>query len=151
MKTRHGTSFGNLDTAAEIREGFIQVTVYFENMKIEHIYETPSYEVENLLGDIGGQLGLWMGISIMTVIELAEFLTDVVIFLTMRRKKAGQPSPPDVESDLPRDPTAGLPAGPYIVMPRQFPLTEVVPNRSKIVPRYPIMKGSWRNATFTEV
>eukprot|EP00058_Branchiostoma_floridae_P016534 XP_002602022.1 hypothetical protein BRAFLDRAFT_82611 [Branchiostoma floridae] len=151
MTTRHGTGFGNLGTAAEIREGFIQVTVYFENMKIEHIYETPSYEVENLLGDIGGQLGLWMGISIMTVIELAEFLTDVVIFLTMRRKKAEQPSPPDVESDLPRDPTAGLPAGPYIVMPRQFPLAEVVPNRSRIVPRYPIMKGSWRNATFTEV
>ncbi|XP_078617383.1 degenerin mec-4-like [Branchiostoma floridae x Branchiostoma japonicum] len=151
MKTRHGTGFGNLGTAAEIREGFIQVTVYFENMKIEHIYETPSYEVENLLGDIGGQLGLWMGISIMTVIELAEFLTDVVIFLTMRRKKAEQLSPPDVESDLPRDPAPGLPAGPYIVMPRQFPLAEVVPNRSRIVPRYPIMKGSWRNATFTEV
>ncbi|XP_066271609.1 acid-sensing ion channel 1-like [Branchiostoma lanceolatum] len=174
MMNRHGTGFGNLGTAAAVREGFIQVAVYFENMNIEHIYETPSYEVENLLGDIGGQLGLWMGISIMTVIELAEFLTDVVLLLLYRRKKSAQP---DVEADLPRNPDAGLPglrrgpadgltglprgpadgltgfprgpaAGPpgsqFILLPRDFPMSRIVPN-------YPVMKGSWRNSSFTDV
>ncbi|XP_019640448.1 PREDICTED: uncharacterized protein LOC109482193 [Branchiostoma belcheri] len=155
MKDKKGTGFGNLGTAAEIREGFIQVTVYFENMNIEHIYETPSYEVENLLGDIGGQLGLWMGISIMTVIELAEFLTDVVLFLLYGRRRRAADSPGDGEVILlPRDPTAMPPRREFILLPRDFPGTEIVPNRSRVVPKYPIMKGSWRstaNTAFTEV
>ena len=40
--------------------------------------EVPEYTVSQLLGDIGGQLGLWIGMSIMTIAEILEFIFYLV-------------------------------------------------------------------------
>ncbi|XP_077862197.1 acid-sensing ion channel 2-like [Saccoglossus kowalevskii] len=40
-------------------------------------WPSKSYLIEKLLGDIGGTLGLYIGLSIITVFELLEFLAMV--------------------------------------------------------------------------
>ena len=40
--------------------------------------ESPEYEVPALASDIGGQLGLWIGASLITAAEILEFVWNVV-------------------------------------------------------------------------
>jgi hypothetical protein len=42
----------------------------------------------NLLADIGGQLGLWIGVSVITVFELIELIAMILIQLFRHRKTA---------------------------------------------------------------
>lgn len=39
-----------------------------------------SFQPQNFLSDLGGVLGLWLGMSILTLFEYVEFLIDMVIF-----------------------------------------------------------------------
>ena len=43
--------------------------IFFNTINVEVWEEKVQYKVENLLGDIGGQLGLFSGVSVMTIFE----------------------------------------------------------------------------------
>ncbi|XP_077988550.1 epithelial sodium channel subunit alpha-like [Glandiceps talaboti] len=60
------------------RENVLKLDVYFEMLNYEYIEEYPSYLIEDLLSDMGGQLGLWIGVSIITVFEMIQFLLSVI-------------------------------------------------------------------------
>jgi hypothetical protein len=64
-----------LSSAAEPDKNFVQVRIFFEDFLIQNVIEEPSYDVIRLLADIGGQLGLFLGVSI---ISITEFLTWVL-------------------------------------------------------------------------
>ena len=70
-------------------DNFLQLNVFFNELNYEQIEETFSYGTINLLADIGGQLGLWIGISVITVFELLELL---VMFFTVCVKKVNAAS-----------------------------------------------------------
>jgi len=55
-------------------ENFLQVRVMFERLNYREITEKLTYPVVKLLADIGGQLGLWIGISALTCCEFLELL-----------------------------------------------------------------------------
>ena len=44
----------------------------------ESIEQKVAYEFSGLLGDIGGNMGLFIGASILTVIELFDFLYELM-------------------------------------------------------------------------
>eukprot|EP00058_Branchiostoma_floridae_P010016 XP_002595504.1 hypothetical protein BRAFLDRAFT_69095 [Branchiostoma floridae] len=71
-------------SAEEASVNFVELTIYFEGLYYDKISQSPAYEVINLLGDIGGQLGLWMGVSVMTVLEFFEFIVD--LFLPSKKR-----------------------------------------------------------------
>ncbi|XP_028411245.1 degenerin deg-1-like isoform X2 [Dendronephthya gigantea] len=62
----------------------LQLNVFFNELNYEKIEEQFSYGTINLLADVGGQLGLWIGISVITVCELIEL---IVMFFTVCVKK----------------------------------------------------------------
>ncbi|XP_022106897.1 degenerin mec-10-like [Acanthaster planci] len=49
-----------------------KIEVYFQEFNFEYIKQSPAHTIPSLMSDIGGQLGLWLGLSILTVFELFE-------------------------------------------------------------------------------
>lgn len=57
-----------------LQENFLRVHVYFQDLNYQIMEEKPEYELEQFLSDIGGTMGLWVGASVMTVMELFYFV-----------------------------------------------------------------------------
>jgi len=59
-------------------------TVTMETCYHDNMFETEEqedYVTTQLLADIGGQLGLWVGVSVITLAELVELLLDFVHYV----------------------------------------------------------------------
>ncbi|XP_070561544.1 uncharacterized protein [Ptychodera flava] len=61
-----------------IRNNLARLKIYYESLNLELMSEVEDYPASQLLADIGGALGLWIGLSVITVIEFAEFIFEVV-------------------------------------------------------------------------
>uniref|UniRef100_A0A1I8H573 alanine--tRNA ligase n=1 Tax=Macrostomum lignano TaxID=282301 RepID=A0A1I8H573_9PLAT len=88
-------------TALENR--LAQLTVQAERPFGQEVSEEPAYPAKNLLADIGGALGLWSGISILTVCELLELFIYLgqELVLRMRRQPSKRQPGDNNEPDLP--------------------------------------------------
>lgn len=74
-----------------IRENYVQMLFYFGEMSIEKIFQESSYDIYKFLGDVGGQLGLMLGASVLTVAEFVDLFLYIFynqfIQLVRRRHK----------------------------------------------------------------
>ncbi|XP_062975938.1 acid-sensing ion channel 1 isoform X1 [Elgaria multicarinata webbii] len=70
-----------------IGENILVLDIFFEALNYETIEQKKAYEVAGLLGDIGGQMGLFIGASILTVLELFDYAYEVIKFRLCRRGK----------------------------------------------------------------
>ena len=57
-----------------LTSGFTQMDLFFENMNVVELTEVIADEWSSLISDFGGQLGLWVGISLTNVMELIFFV-----------------------------------------------------------------------------
>ncbi|CAF0969101.1 unnamed protein product [Brachionus calyciflorus] len=55
----------------------VVVNVFYEDMDYQLIEEYPAMSLEELIADIGGSLGLFIGISLLSVAELFEILVNI--------------------------------------------------------------------------
>lgn len=71
-------------TEQYIAENILVLDIYFEALNYETIEQKKAYELAGLLGDIGGQMGLFIGASILTILELFDYLYEVIKFRLCR-------------------------------------------------------------------
>ncbi|XP_057292631.1 amiloride-sensitive sodium channel subunit beta-like [Hydractinia symbiolongicarpus] len=57
-----------------VADNLLEIIVSFEDFETSIIEDEEYYRIENLLSDIGGQFGLWSGISVLTLIEFLVFI-----------------------------------------------------------------------------
>ena len=57
----------------DIHKNMLQVYVYYRSLQQTIIEQVPSYRLDELIANIGGQLGLFLGASIITLLEMCEF------------------------------------------------------------------------------
>jgi len=62
------------------------VNIFFDDLKVLRYTQTPSFSSASLVGGIGGYFGLFLGISVLTVIEFMELL--YVLSLGLHKKAA---------------------------------------------------------------
>ena len=53
--------------------------IFYEELSYEEIEENKAFEFLSLLSEIGGFLGLLLGASVLTVCELVDYITLVII------------------------------------------------------------------------
>ncbi|XP_051931113.1 acid-sensing ion channel 1B isoform X1 [Hippocampus zosterae] len=71
-------------TEQYIADNLLVLDIFFEALNYETIEQKKAYELAGLLGDIGGQMGLFIGASILTVLELFDYLYEVIKYKLCR-------------------------------------------------------------------
>ncbi|XP_064622761.1 FMRFamide-activated amiloride-sensitive sodium channel-like [Lineus longissimus] len=56
-----------------LRENFLQLHIYFQSGIVKHVTESSAYPLSNLFSDIGGILGLYVGVSAVTLCEILQY------------------------------------------------------------------------------
>ncbi|KAM5146528.1 epithelial sodium channel subunit gamma-like [Mantella aurantiaca] len=72
------------DNPTLIRDNFVKVVVYFKQLNFELIEEEPSMTEINLISNMGGLVGLWVGFSVCTLAEFFELFLDVILLFVRR-------------------------------------------------------------------
>ncbi len=61
-----------------------RLNVYFREMLVLEHRQDPAYTGFDMLSNIGGALGLWAGLSLITVAELFSLLGSVLSYCTKK-------------------------------------------------------------------
>ncbi|KAF6024252.1 SCNN1D [Bugula neritina] len=87
-------------TRERIRSELVTVDFYFESLNYNVYIQRASMTLEDLIGSIGGHLGLWIGMSIISFMEVFELI--VILFAAcgkfIHRKRTGRSA--DVETKM---------------------------------------------------
>ena len=62
-----------------VRHNYLKVQVYFSTNSVTTIEEKPEYTWDQYLASLGGALSLYLGISLVSVFELLDFLIKLLI------------------------------------------------------------------------
>ncbi|XP_078375692.1 bile acid-sensitive ion channel-like [Oculina patagonica] len=74
-KENIGKLVTNLDSA---RENLARLNIHFASLEVTNIEQSPAITDGTLMGDIGGQLGLFIGVSCITLVEFLDLLWRLV-------------------------------------------------------------------------
>ncbi|RNA22809.1 acid-sensing ion channel 1 isoform X2 [Brachionus plicatilis] len=78
--------FGNRTNISidELRENILSLNIYYEYLKQTEITENRSINWDGLVGSIGGTLGLFLGISFLSFVEIIDLIFQIV-FLHLKK------------------------------------------------------------------
>ena len=62
----------------DIREKLIKVSIYYENFQQTIYEETPLYELVSIASDLGGQMGLFFGASLLSIAEIFSIVIQLI-------------------------------------------------------------------------
>ena len=51
--------------------------MYYEKLNYENMEESAAYTMTNVFSDAGGQIGLWLGMSLVSVVEFIIVINQV--------------------------------------------------------------------------
>ncbi|KAK7474217.1 hypothetical protein BaRGS_00034566, partial [Batillaria attramentaria] len=75
-----------------VRENYMEIRIYLDKLLLEEVVHEPVYTYISVMGTIGGQMGFFMGASLLTVAEVLEFCL-CFLFRFMRRTVYGMSGP----------------------------------------------------------
>ncbi|XP_048747868.2 degenerin deg-1-like [Ostrea edulis] len=73
---------GNFDF--HYKDNFLKLVIYYEDLNFEELTEEPLYDGFRFLSDIGGTMGLFLGASLLSFVEIIQLLVELLNYL--RRK-----------------------------------------------------------------
>ena len=71
----------------KVLDDFVRLNVYWLDNKVVTTKESALYSLPSLISDIGGQFGIWIGVSVITLSELMELIVSACIDFMRRGKK----------------------------------------------------------------
>ena len=57
----------------------LQVNIFLTSLTYENIQETPAMDVAQLMSNLGGVIGLYLGVSIVAAFEVFELIIRLII------------------------------------------------------------------------
>ena len=68
-------------TFSDIKNGLVSLKIYYDTLSYTEIEESPSITEISLVSNIGGTLGLFLGISLLSFIEIFEILFEIMFII----------------------------------------------------------------------
>ena len=73
-------------TREKTMQDFARLNVYVADSNVIKTVESPDYTPNQCVSDIGGQLGIWVGISIITLTEVLQLWLSLLRFVTSAKR-----------------------------------------------------------------
>ncbi|XP_064629038.1 acid-sensing ion channel 5-like [Lineus longissimus] len=64
----------------------LKVSVFYQDMSYQYVVTSSAYTVEEMASDLGGTVELYLGLSIVTLVETIEFFMDLCFICSQKRK-----------------------------------------------------------------
>ncbi|XP_013421470.1 degenerin deg-1-like [Lingula anatina] len=71
----------------KMRRNVLKVEIFYRDMNLETVTTNVAYSLTDLGSDLGGNLGLWLGVSVLTACELFNLILDVIQLALRNHKK----------------------------------------------------------------
>mgnify|MGYP002803827811 FL=1 len=88
---------GKNDTDFDFDENFLRVKIFYDELNLQKIVQSTYYDIQTLLGDIGGQMGLWIGISVISVFEFCELLISLCLVAARKSRDRKKTKTAEIE------------------------------------------------------
>lgn len=79
------------DASGNVNGKLLKVNVFFDEMSYGLYSESPAMTIQGLLGNLGGTLGLFLGFSVLSTIEVIEFMIN--FYIDLKESKRYKTSP----------------------------------------------------------
>ena len=73
----------------EVQKYYVSIRAYFPELKYTLIKQQPKVEVVDLVSSVGGTLGLFLGISFLSFVEIIELLIEIA-FILFKQKNSNK-------------------------------------------------------------
>ena len=77
----------------ELNNSIVAVNVYYDELTYTRVSQSPKMSFEDLLSNVGGTLGLFIGISFLSFAEIFEILFQVIFILFEKNEKSSSIAP----------------------------------------------------------
>ena len=61
------------------KDNFLALQIYYIDFTVDYTVHTPTYDLTSFWSDLGGQLGLWIGASMFSVIEFGSMFIEMLV------------------------------------------------------------------------
>ena len=69
-----------------VKSTFGRFNVFFSELSMTVIEERPVYNLVSVVSNFGGLLGLYLGFSVLTILELVDFAFDMIEYFNLKGK-----------------------------------------------------------------
>lgn len=87
-------------TLSEARRNLARVHIFYKSMTVEVIAQRPRYQFKDLISNVGGSLGLFTGISLLTLVEFVKLMFDLTRFSCKKKTSVASPMHDTNEKEL---------------------------------------------------
>jgi len=77
---------GNLTKIDELKQSLYKVYIYFENLEYTEISEQAQISLWNFISSVGGLLGLFLGVSLLSFVDLFQITLELVFIIFEKNK-----------------------------------------------------------------
>jgi hypothetical protein len=79
------TYFKHFNTYEEANKHVVAIRVYYNDLKYTLFSQEPKTEMFNFISNIGGILGLFLGLSFLSFIEIFEIVFEILSIIFFRK------------------------------------------------------------------
>ena len=76
-----------------LTEKILKLNIYYQDMSYQSVTESPAITLVGLISNIGGTLGLFLGIAILTLVEFVDMFIKMLIHMCKKKKPQETESP----------------------------------------------------------
>ena len=69
----------------ELRARHVELQVYFSSLTVTEVKQNRKYEVWDIISSVGGTMGLFLGMSLLSVVEFLDYMLSFVVKVTKTR------------------------------------------------------------------
>ena len=67
-----------LSDASFTNDNILELNIFYEDLNQQVVAEEPKIQLWNMLSTIGGSMGLYVGVSVITIVEVVELVASLI-------------------------------------------------------------------------